>query len=154
MELCAYIDVVATLPQREYTCCHTQSHTHTNTLPTHLHTYALWAVAAKHARQFISLLQGAFATLFLYFHLIRSFHSIVYAQLIGWDSFKRVRVRGRGMSIRNRIVSASHSSHLRTCRVLGINCFRIPRTHARTHTECDKYEGAQRVLTAKESLDC
>lgn len=27
-------------------------------------------------------------------------------------------------------------------------------THARTHTECDKYEGAQRVLTAKESLDC
>lgn len=127
MELCAYIDVVATLPQREYTCCHTQAHSS----PTRtLLTYALWAVAAKHARQFISLLQGAFATLFLYFHLIRSFHSIVYAQLIGWDSFKRVRMRGRGMSILYRIVSASHSSHLRTCRVLGINCFRIPRTHA------------------------
>lgn len=38
MELCAYIDVVATLPQREYTCCHTQSHTHTRTHCPHTRT--------------------------------------------------------------------------------------------------------------------
>lgn len=110
---------------------HSHTHTHTNTLPTHPHTYALWAVAAKHARQFISLLQGAFATLFLYFHLIRSFHSIVYAQLIGWDSFKRVRVRGRGMSTYS--IELCPRRTRATCERVEYSASTVFASHARTH---------------------
>lgn len=147
MELCAYIDVVATLPQREYTCCHTQAHT--NTLLTHPHTYALWAVAAKHARQFISLLQGAFATLFLYFHLIRSFHSICPTDWLGFVQPSESEGKGDGYTL-----ELCPRRTRATCERVEYSASTVFASHARTHTECDKYEGGQQVLTAKESLDC
>lgn len=154
MELCAYIDVVATLPQREYTCCHTQSHTHTRTHCPHTRTRTHYELLLLNTR----------ANSLAYFkaHSPRSFFIFIW-----FDRFIVLYMPNWLAGIRSREWEWGEGGWVYTLS----NCVRVALeppanvsstrhqlfshpTHARTHTECDKYEGAQRVLTAKESLDC